>query len=89
MFAGSYFILSGLFPFADETGFACNCAQVQQKSLCRPMFFARLPNFVLPVRSITFGLNAQHVPCHVPCHAPVFVLSQQEGSDEENETDRS
>lgn len=84
---GKPFILSGLFPFADETGFACNCAQVQQKSLCRPMFFARLPNFVLPVRAITFGLHAQHVPCHV-LTAPVFVLSQQEGSDEGNETGR-
>lgn len=36
------FFLSGLFLFADGTRFTCNCAQVQQKSPCSPMFFARL-----------------------------------------------
>lgn len=76
----SFFSLSGLFLFADRTRFTCNCAQVQQKSPCSPMFFARLPNFVLPVCSVTFGLHFQHVPCHVLA-VPVFVLSQQEGAD--------
>lgn len=44
------------------------------------MFFARLPNLVLPVCSVTFGPDFQHVPCHV-LTAPVFVLSLQEGAD--------
>lgn len=67
-------------PFADGTEFACNCAQVQQKWSCRPMFFARLPNFVVPVHSITFGLHFQRMPCHV-LTVPPFVLSHMEESD--------
>lgn len=73
-------LLSGLFLFADGMRFTCNCAQVQQKSLCSPMFFARLPDIVLPVCSVTFGLLFQQAPCHV-LTASAFVLSQQEGAD--------